>query len=179
MPHFSDRVLLESTFSQMREVSLAGCCLVTDRGLTNLLQEAPSLQKLDVSGCSGVTEALLLRLADPHIPCRICVLAVSGCIKVGDRGLSALCLSPQAHSLLELGLSGCSMLTDLSLETLGRLSRLQKLSIRGCDQASDRAILAIAAGCRALRCTPPPLLPLSLGFIAWLAGSWRWTTSTW
>ena len=40
---------------------------------------------------------------------------------------------------------------DLGLSQISRLAKLQVLSIRGCDQVTEAAILKIADGCRLLR----------------------------
>lgn len=114
MPHFSDQVMLQADYSQLREVILTGCCLVTDRGLCALADKCgEQLRKLDISGCHAVTEHLLLKLASESCRCRLSALVANGCIKMANTGLVALCNSSKASAITELSFSGCSMLTDL------------------------------------------------------------------
>jgi len=134
MPHFSDAVMLQAEYCNLREVRvhvilnviylnvvnfqviLTGCCLVTDRGLCALIDKCSlQLRSLDVSGCSAVTENLLLKLASKSCTCRIASITANGCIKMANMGLTALCNSDKASAITELNFNGCSMLTDLGI----------------------------------------------------------------
>jgi len=152
MPHFSDAVMLQADYSNLREVILTGCCLVTDRGLCALIDKCGlHLRSLDVSGCSAVTENLLLKLASKTCNCRIASITANGCIKMANTGLAALCNSDKASAITELNFNGCSMLTDLGLNHVCRLTNLEILSIRGCDQVTEPTIINISSSCRKLR----------------------------
>ena len=89
VPHMSDDILKSSNYHSLKEVKLTGACLVTDIGACAVSLKCPQLMTLDVGYCNGITDKLLVVLGSTSL--QLTALVVSGCNKIGDIGLTALC----------------------------------------------------------------------------------------
>ncbi|KAF4518543.1 hypothetical protein B566_EDAN004287 [Ephemera danica] len=102
-----------SRLRNLRELRLAGCD-ISDVSLRYIVQFLRSLE----------------------------LLSVSSCYKVTDAGVAQLCMNtaPTVTTLQSLDLSGCKLITDLSLEHLSRIKTLSWLDCRHIPQISTPAV---------------------------------------
>lgn len=102
----------------LRELLLAGCD-ISDVSLRYIVQYLRGVEQLSISSCYKITDAGIAQLATPS--------------------------APTLHSLQSLDLSGCKLITDLSLEHLSRISSLVKLD---CRQAHQVTVAAVQRFCQ-------------------------------
>jgi hypothetical protein len=97
-----DQFLARIVAPALKCVSLAGCGGVSASGIAHLLAAAPELSQLDLSGCSRLTTADLVRVFTPSAA------------------------TAATRRALRVRLSGCSSLNDAEArEKLGKLVKLQ------------------------------------------------------
>ncbi|RXN20025.1 lysine-specific demethylase 2A-like protein [Labeo rohita] len=85
---------------------------VNDSALKMIVRHMPSLRRLDLSHCQGLTDQ------------SINLLTATGC--------------NTRNTLRQLNLSGCNKLTDACLSYMKRLSALALLDLRGCRNVTRR-----------------------------------------
>jgi hypothetical protein len=91
MPHISDQILIEAQYFSLVDVSLSGCCLITDIGVCCLIEKCQEqLHSLDVSYCNGITDMTCYTLAQ-YVGKTLKNLNIGGCNKVTNHGIIALC----------------------------------------------------------------------------------------
>lgn len=143
MPHISDAILCNASYSALAEVKLSGACLVSDLGACALVRKCPLLVQLDVSYCSEVTDVLLRTLAEV-LPLTFHSLSAMGCGKILDEGVEAL---TGCVNLRLLELSGCYKVGDRGMLAVSRMRRLETLAVSNCDSVNTAAMVAVARGC--------------------------------
>ncbi|KAL3313779.1 F-box/LRR-repeat protein 20 [Cichlidogyrus casuarinus] len=117
---------------QLTTLEIAACSSITDNGCSALARNCKSLEKLDLEDCQMVTDTTLGQLA---MHCgRLNTLVLSHCDQITDAGIGrlvgGLC---GADKLQNLAMDNCPMLTDASLEYLGKTCRdLRKLDLYDC-----------------------------------------------
>lgn len=133
----------------LQSLELAGLCEAEDKGVTSLVEGCGGgLTSVDLSGCSQITDktvqAISSRCGDS-----VRSLSLDGCSKVTDRGLRAIAASCTA--LEDLDLSGCDI-TDRGLAVLVSSvgSTLLNLSVSGCSDITDVSLKKIMAQCHLL-----------------------------
>ncbi len=91
MPHISDEILIEAQYHTLVDVTLSGCCLISDEGVCSLVEKCcANLVSVDVSYCGLVTDKFLYYLAQ-YSGKKLRRLNVSGCNKITNQGIIALC----------------------------------------------------------------------------------------
>ena len=129
----------------LRQLVLAQCHLITDRGLFLLLPRCTALARLDLGYCRGLTDEGL------HEATRQCSqlthLALTNCFELSESGLYAI--ATRCPSLLELDVFNCSQLvTDGSVAALASgCPLLQSLNMYNCKQVSDTGLGVLAQHC--------------------------------
>ncbi|RUS13407.1 hypothetical protein BC937DRAFT_95378 [Endogone sp. FLAS-F59071] len=97
-----------------------GVAYVTDLTVREVAFSCPNLRRLNISGCTNVT----------------------------DRGMAFLARSACARRLTSLNLERCVGITDVGLRELGKTcTELENLNLSGCTEIADAGITAIAKGC--------------------------------
>eukprot|EP00037_Helgoeca_nana_P027901 m.323767 g.323767 ORF g.323767 m.323767 type:complete len:822 (-) comp27627_c0_seq4:5995-8460(-) len=160
-----------SECSNLQDVNLAGCLLITDSGMKELVQSCRSLLYLNVA-CTKITDLSLLYLATYAMPMEC--LSLAYCEDLTDAGAISLSSGVGCRSLRHLDLSGCRRfssegfvhiikacaagveallidnvpaLHDVVLQAIGQTccGTIEKLSLDNCVQSSDKGLKAIAA----------------------------------
>uniref|UniRef100_A0A671RXB8 [histone H3]-dimethyl-L-lysine(36) demethylase n=1 Tax=Sinocyclocheilus anshuiensis TaxID=1608454 RepID=A0A671RXB8_9TELE len=115
-------------------LSLAGLD-VSDSTLKMIVRHMPSLRRLDLSHCQGLTDQ------------SINLLTATGC--------------NTRNTLRQLNLSGCNKLTDACLSYMKRLSALALLDLRGCRNVTRRScdnFISDLSHCTVFRLTEDKLI---------------------
>lgn len=166
---------LPSISRGVRRISVAGSTTISDEVMHQLLQSCqntleeldasytplsercfrvlrlPCLLKLDLSGCSNITDTALKHLAKAE-PRRLAWLSLSGCGHVTDSGLAAL-QRHAAGSLRFSDLSGCYRLSGAALSGLAAACHhLGPENIAYCSRIEDGPYPDEANGCQNLDC---------------------------
>ncbi|XP_032402232.1 F-box/LRR-repeat protein fbxl-1 isoform X1 [Xiphophorus hellerii] len=129
----------------LSQLSLSRDWRITERGLAELLS-LPSLQSLDLSECLQVSGAELISGLTPPSAARarLRVLNLRSCTYLRDAAVLSLS-QLLADSLLELDLTSCVNVTDLSVCAIATyLRRLQVLRLGWCKEVSDWGLLGVA-----------------------------------
>ncbi|XP_071945279.1 putative RNA-binding protein EEED8.10 [Antedon mediterranea] len=102
-----------------------------------------SLEKLMILHNSLLTDATLGSVcgSNPGIRC----LLIEGSIDVTDVGINAI--TSYCKNLEELNISYINQVSEGGLQSLGLLTNLRKLSMKGCHQLSDNALASIGSAC--------------------------------
>ncbi|XP_022754495.1 EIN3-binding F-box protein 1-like [Durio zibethinus] len=165
-PGFGDAslVVLGKLCSQLEQLELSGLHGITDAGFLSLLESCEAgLVKVNLSGCVNLSDKVVCIMADSHgwtlemlnlDGCKVsdaslvaiaenCQLLsdldVSKCA-ITDSGIAALACSNQIN-LQILSISGCSMISDKSLPSLGKLGQtLLGLNLQQCKAISSSAV---------------------------------------
>ncbi|PWA27048.1 hypothetical protein CCH79_00020563, partial [Gambusia affinis] len=114
------------------------------KGLAELLS-LPSLRSLDLSECLQISGAELISGLTPPSAARarLTVLNLRSCTYLRDAAVLSLS-QLLADSLLELDLTSCVNVTDLSVCAIATyLQRLQVLRLGWCKEVSDRGLLGV------------------------------------
>ncbi|XP_010257003.1 PREDICTED: F-box/LRR-repeat protein 3-like isoform X1 [Nelumbo nucifera] len=109
-----------SRCSELSSLKIGICLNITDEGLTNIGMFCPKLIELDLYRSTGITDIGIAAIA-------------RGC-----------------HQLKMINVAYCKDITDNSLRSLSKCSRLNTLEIRGCPCISSVGLSAIAVGCKQL-----------------------------
>jgi F-box/leucine-rich repeat protein 2/20 len=149
----------------LKEVDLSWCRHITSAGITMLAKECHSLERLSLAGCSLVNDDIFHHIVGFPLLRR---LNLQLCKNITDDGIKLLAM--YCHHLRHVTLSGCHLLTDLSLcylshrsscimgdtsnedaSSMREDSELQILEVAGCSFMSDYGFREIAKHCRQLR----------------------------
>ncbi|KAJ4980185.1 hypothetical protein NE237_010965 [Protea cynaroides] len=109
-----------SRCSNLSSLKIGICLNITDKGLTRVGMCCPKLKELDLYRSVGITDLGIAAIA-------------SGCSR-----------------LEMINIAYCKDITDHSLSSLSKCSRLNTLEIRGCHRISSSGLAAIAGGCKQL-----------------------------
>ncbi|EPS67415.1 hypothetical protein M569_07360 [Genlisea aurea] len=106
--------------SQLVSLKLGICLNITDQGLIHIGINCSKLVEIDLYRSAGITDASVLAIA-------------GGCPSLGIASLSY-----------------CSSISDRSLRSLSKCSKLNTLECRGCPLVTSLGLAAIAVGCKQL-----------------------------
>ncbi|XP_051979119.1 dynein regulatory complex subunit 6 [Xyrauchen texanus] len=168
---FSDKGLQYLTTGKgchrISHLDLSGCSQISVQGFAYVAEACSSLQKIVLDDLPTLTDACMQALAPKcHMLTTISLLdspyisdvafkaitevtsltkfQVEGNNRMTDSSWVALCRS--SLNLNEVRASDCSCMTDVSMKSLGSLSKLCKLDISGCIKVSDTGIRYISDG---------------------------------
>ncbi|GMI92487.1 EIN3-binding F box protein 1 [Hibiscus trionum] len=140
-PGFGDANLaaLGKLCPQLQNVELSGLHGITDAGFLPLLESCEAgLVKVNLSGCLNLSDKVVCKMADLH-GWTLEVLNLDGCGKISDASLVAI--AENCQLLSDLDVSKC-VITDSGIAALARSSliNLQILSVSGCSMVSDKSL---------------------------------------
>ncbi|KAJ1427332.1 hypothetical protein B484DRAFT_330055, partial [Ochromonadaceae sp. CCMP2298] len=117
--------------------------------MCKLVRECANLRHIDVSYCHGISDLLLLSMAQhsQHLH----TFVGTGCMGITSAGLIALSQGVSALTLTRLELNGCSKVMDPGAVAIASLKNLEILGIRGCDHITDTPAIQIARSCTQLK----------------------------
>jgi hypothetical protein len=134
----------------LRELTLAHCCSITDRGIAHLLPLCPALRQLDVGHCPQVTDDSVHQVTQ-QCGERLTHLLLTNCYELSESGLHAI--ATRCSALVHLDLFNChEMVTDTSAAVLGAgCPLLETLDMYNCRQLSDQGLSVLAQNCPLLK----------------------------
>ncbi|KAK2812635.1 hypothetical protein FQN50_001281 [Emmonsiellopsis sp. PD_5] len=133
---------------RVERLTLTNCSMLTDKGVSDLIDGNRHLQALDVTDIKSLTDHTLFILAK-NCP-RLQGLNISGCTKVTDDSLIAIAES--CHSIKRLKLNGVSQVTDRSILSFAENCPLiLEIDLHGCKQVTSRSVTALMSTLRNLR----------------------------
>lgn len=129
--------------SNLRTVLLNNCVNLTDLGIVSLCQLAPALTKVHCRGVPRLSDASLVALA--QLP-QLKDIDVALCRLLSDRGVQAFATTPSANSLDTLNLYYCRGVSDAGIVALTqRHTNLRALTLSGCHLLTDLSLERIAS----------------------------------
>lgn len=144
-----DLLLLKEKLPKLKELNLAWCWLLTDKGIAHL-KPLIRLQKLNLAWCYQLTDNVLFCLKS-HTELQ--ELDLTGC----ERLTNAALLYLKSHTELQrLKLNGCQLFTDAGIVCLEALINLQELNLTMCRRLT-------AAGVERLRNQLPDCVVITSG----------------
>ncbi|KAE8682690.1 EIN3-binding F-box protein 2 [Hibiscus syriacus] len=143
-PGFGDANLaaLGKLCPQLQNVELSGLHGITDVGFLPLLESCEAgLVKVNLGGCLNLSDKAICKMADSH-GWTLEMLNLDCCCKISD--VSLIAIAENCQLLSDLDVSKCSI-TDSGIAALARSSliNLQILSVSGCTMISDKSLPSI------------------------------------
>lgn len=131
-------------FKSLRKINLTGCSFLSDDDL-KAVADFPKLESLSLRDCPQITDAGLKHLSFLYELKQLdlshfALSPTNKNLKVTDLGLRYLRCCTK---LERLDLSNCNI-TDVSLKELSKFIRLKYLNLTGCDQISDQSMSSIS-----------------------------------
>ncbi|KAJ4830695.1 hypothetical protein Tsubulata_028412 [Turnera subulata] len=157
----------------LTELSLSKCLGVTDEGLSSVVTKHKDLRKLDITCCRNITDVSIAHIASSCA--NLTSLRMESCtlvpreafVLIGQRslfleeldltdneiddedsGISAIARG--CPNLEMINMSYCIDISDSSLLSLSKCSRLKTFESRGCPLITSLGLAAIAVGCKQL-----------------------------
>lgn len=131
-----------SGLTRLKELSLRSCIRLQGSGLRHL-SVLPSLYRLDLTGCTGLTDAGLVE--GLHGTANLQNLTLLGCTGLTDCAVEAIATLPDLQCLVLP-----PAVTNTGLHALVQAQKLQRVAIRGCINVTPEGIIALL-GAQALR----------------------------
>ncbi|GLT25346.1 hypothetical protein SLA2020_004800 [Shorea laevis] len=130
--------LLENCKAGLVKVNLSGCVNLSDKVVSSMVDlHGWTLEVLNLDGCGRITDASLVAVAENCM--LLSDLDVSKCA-ITDSGIASLAHGNQ-FNLQILSMSGCSMISDKSRPSLGKLGQsLLGLNLHHCKGISSSAV---------------------------------------
>jgi hypothetical protein len=129
----TDTGLLELAGLSISSLKLIGCDLVSDVGIESIADlplKVLHIGSLSPHGCSRITDMGILYLLNSCLT----DLTLMSCINVTDESLVYIgCIS----TLITLGISGCTRISDHGFANLVPLKKLKSLDLRSCIITDD------------------------------------------
>lgn len=136
---------------QVTSVDLSGCSAITRRGLEYLSLYPEQIKILILNDCPKITDTFFGDIV--HFK-KLEHLEVRGCFWITDNGIKALVAAKElryldisvnaSENLMTSGTSsGRPNITDVSMLTLAKLSKLESLVMEGCSDVTDKGIVRL------------------------------------
>ncbi|KAL3677204.1 hypothetical protein R1sor_027152 [Riccia sorocarpa] len=150
--HLGLKAALANRGGELKSLRLNNCSGVRDKGLTSsdFLLTCNALKSLSITNCIGVGSGCLgmVGRSCPSLE----ELDLSGLTGVSDRGLKALMQQGVGMQLRKLNLSGCVKVSDIGVCAVARQckSKLRSLILDGCTRVTDRSLKVLATECQGI-----------------------------
>ena len=142
-------IALSKGCMNLHTLAIAGCDDVTRKGMHALLKTACPLRRLKIDSCRKVGDVEMEYFNDSPMQSTLTSLELNRFAQLTDRGVGAICKS-LGHILLNLDVSRCPHITDLSATIIGNLcTKLRAIDFSHCGQMTDKCIHSLA---RTLSC---------------------------
>jgi F-box/leucine-rich repeat protein 2/20 len=152
----SSLVRIAENCSQLEQLDISQCTLLTDAGLERITKGCPMLKSLNISKCIQITET--------GLKSSIARLPLLTSLKLGYKGDGSFeCSTSVTDSVIriiaqnlpmlkELYISESHKITDSSMVSIAEgCSQLEVLDISFCEQITDVGLKSIAGGCAMLK----------------------------
>ncbi|EAA14603.5 AGAP010289-PA, partial [Anopheles gambiae str. PEST] len=134
-------------FPNLKVLNLSLCKQVTDSSLGRITQHLKNIEVLELGGCSNITNTGLSKETADGTPA-LEYLGLQDCQRLSDEALRHI--AQGLTSLRSINLSFCVSVTDSGLKHLARMSRLEELNLRACDNISDIGMAYLTEGCNSI-----------------------------
>lgn len=139
-------VLLGSA-TALTHLDLSQCSGVTDATIAAVAKNCVALEALNLGHCSQITDAGVSAIASCS---GLTTLILEECSKITDNAIQAL--SDGCTSLEHFNIRNCKKVTGVSISQLARkCTKLQQINLCFCDYITDQAISVLASNCTQLR----------------------------
>ena len=133
----------------LRALDVSYCPTLTDQSLVSIATYCPSLEWLNLSGCSLVGDLGVGAIGSKLARLSVLIMKLCSQEQLTANGLQAIAKAPR--NLKRLDLSGVTQLTDATLSTLVQQSPcLQGLAVSGCRGITDASITHLSYYCKKL-----------------------------
>ncbi|KLJ11379.1 SCF E3 ubiquitin ligase complex F-box protein grrA [Blastomyces silverae] len=137
-----------SRCKRIERLTLTNCSMLTDNGVSDLVDGNKHLQALDVSDLKSLTDHTLFMVAR-NCP-RLQGLNISGCIKVTDESLIAV--AENCRQIKRLKLNGVVQVTDRAIQSFAvNCPSILEIDLHGCRQIGSSSVTALLSTLRNLR----------------------------
>lgn len=124
----------DTQFPQLKSLNLTDCSFLTDQAISHLVAAAPNIQRLYLSFCCALSDSAIEGLISlpelQELDASFCGAAVS------DVSIRALLKSETTESMNSLNLRGCVRITDVCVNTILEMKKLELLNISQCPGIS-------------------------------------------
>lgn len=137
--------LLTTKTTGIVELDLAGCVMVNDDNVTNILSLG-LLRELHLASINNITDAAFLRLSPDLLLDRLRVIDLASCSLITDASIAKLVqIAPRLRNVV---LAKCVNITDRGVEHLSRLEKsLHHLHLGHCTNVTDMGISLLVRNC--------------------------------
>ncbi|KAI1913461.1 SCF ubiquitin ligase complex subunit [Ophidiomyces ophidiicola] len=133
---------------RIERLTLTNCLLLTDTGVSDLVDGNRHLQALDVSDLKSLTDHTLL-IVGRNCP-RLQGLNVTGCEKITDDSLVSL--AQNCHQIKRLKLNGVHQVTDRAIAAFAEnCPSMLEIDLHGCKLITNTAVTHLLSTLRYLR----------------------------
>ncbi|XP_015270539.1 PREDICTED: F-box/LRR-repeat protein 13 [Gekko japonicus] len=117
-------------------LNLSDCMRISDAGLKSFVEgfAGSKIRELTLANCSNITDGSLIKIAQRCAS--LVYLNLRSCQAVTDNGIEVLAMLP---SLTHINVSGI-VISDQTLEALGRNGKIKEITISECKSISDAGI---------------------------------------
>ena len=135
---------IASRCKNLERLDLGGCSKISNNALFYISSNLKNMKSLNLRSCRQVSDQGLCHLtgknshSNPAGLERLENLGLQDCQKITDEGLQSI--SAGLPKVSKINLSFCVSVTDTGLKSLGRISTLEDLNLRSCDNISDIGI---------------------------------------
>ena len=132
--------------SNLSSLKIGICLRISDEGLTYIGKSCPKLRDIDLYRSLLDVPCGFLSLVHflTKLTCSFCFR----CGGISDDGV--IQIAQGSPMLASINLSYCTEITDRSLMSISKCTKLNTLEIRGCPRVSSAGLSEIAMGCRLL-----------------------------
>lgn len=132
--------------SAVTNLDISRCKNITAKSFYTLSTHCRRLTSLNISGCSAISRDAITSLVTSNG--QLGMLSAGMCFEITDLTLVDILTVSGGSQLLNIDLTWCSQLTDLSLEHLARhCNRLEALTISLCLNVTDQGIALLVEQC--------------------------------
>lgn len=131
---------LDHIYENLRVLDLTNCHLLSDAGLSKIVNSAPKLRNLVLAKCTNVTDrgvAAITKLGK-----NLHYIHLGHCARITDYGVSQLVRL--CSRIRYIDLACCTNLTDESVSLLASLPKLKRIGLVKCAAITDRSLKALA-----------------------------------
>mmetsp|Transcript_52718 Transcript_52718/g.94118 ORF Transcript_52718/g.94118 Transcript_52718/m.94118 type:complete len:918 (-) Transcript_52718:1523-4276(-) len=134
----------------LRALDLSYCPTLTDQSLVSIATYCPSLEWLNISGCSLVGDLGVGAIGSKLARLSVLIMKLCSQEQLTANGLQAVAKAPR--NLKRLDVSGVTQLNDATLSTIIKQSPcLQGLAVSGCRGITDASIAHLSYYCKKLQ----------------------------
>lgn len=131
---------LDHIYENLRVLDLTNCHLLSDAGLSKIVNSAPKLRNLVLAKCTNVTDRGLAAIT--KLGKNLHYIHLGHCARITDYGVGQLVRL--CSRIRYIDLACCTNLTDASVSLLAGLPKLKRIGLVKCAAITDVSLRALA-----------------------------------